>query len=197
MKSIFILLMITVLASCKQPIPEEKSTEEIPHYLRKDNFTVLRVIIKNDKEQILMTNDAGYWGMPWVNLTKRQFLNEAIDSMATEHGVKLKDLKLAGQFCFKYDYKPPVTFRNYYTASYERGELKTPTNSIETKFQGIEWVDESAAIERLDNKGIRAITEKILNSPDTIWGASFMVSHTDEDHPTKIVEPFYSLGSKN
>jgi len=167
--------------------------EEIPHYLRKDNFTVFRVIIKNSKNQVLMTNDQGFWGMPWVNLTKRQFLKEAIDSMAIEHGIELSAIKLRGQFCFKYDYKPNVTFRNYYVAEYKSGEIKIPKNTIETKFENIEWVDIPDAIERIGNDGMKEITRQIINKPDVIWGGSFMVSHTDEDHPTKMVEDFYPL----
>lgn len=193
---IFALLLLVVFISCDEQI-NEKPQEEIPHYARKDNFTVLRVIILNSENQILMTNDQGFWGMPWVNLTKRQFVKEAIDSMALEHGIELSNIELRGQFCFKYDYKPNVTFRNYYVARYKSGEIKIPKNTIESKFEKVEWVDIPNAIERNGNTGIREITRQIINNPDVVWGGSFMVSHTDDDHPTKMVENFYPLFESN
>jgi len=188
----FSLLLLMTLFSCNQqsPLPP---TEEIPHYLRKDNFSVLRVIILNADNQMLMINDSGYWGMPWVNLTKRQFVNEAIDSMAMELGITVSDLELRGQFCFKYDYKPNITFRNYYVAQYKSGTIKIPKNTIESKFENIEWVAIPEAIERNGNTGIKEITRQIMTYPATVWGGSFMVSHTDDDHPTKMVESFYPL----
>lgn len=188
----FALLLLTALTSCKNQV-NEIPQEEIPHYLRKDNFTVLRVIIMNSKNQVLMTGGRDHWGMPWVNLTKRQFLKESIDSMALEHGIELSNIELRGQFCFKYDYKPTVTFRNYYVASYKSGEIKVPTNTFEEEFEKIEWVDMPEAIERNGNTGIREITRQITNYPDIVWGGSFMVSHTDDDHPTEMVENFYPL----
>jgi len=192
----FSLFIIISISSCKeqpQETVEETVEEEIPHYLRKDNFTVLRVIIMNEDNQILMTGGNGFWGMPWVNLTKRQFVKESIDSMAMEHGITLSDIELRGQFCFKYDYKPPVTFRNYYVAQYESGKIKVPKNTIDDEFEKIEWVDADEAIERNGNNGIRDIARQIVNNPDVVWGGSFMVSHTEDDHPTKIVEDFYPL----
>jgi hypothetical protein len=173
-----------------------KAKEEIPHYLRKDNFTVLRIIIMNSDNQILMIGGKGWWGMPYVNLSKRQFLKEAIDSMAVEHGIQLSDVELRGQFSFKYDYKPNMTFRNYYVAKYKSGEIKVPKNTIEDEFEKIEWVNASEAIERNNNSGIKEITRQILSHPDAVWGGSFMVSHTEDDHPTKIVEAFYPLFKK-
>lgn len=198
----FLLVITSIITNCFGQITEtitedatqvETAQEEIPHYLRKENFTVVRLIITNSKNQILMAGGDGWWGMPWVNLTKRQFLNEAIDSLATEYGIQLSDVELRGQFCFKYDYKPTVTFRNYYVAKYESGEIKIPRNTIEDEFMKVEWVDIEESIKRNGNDGIEQITKHILDNPNYIWGASFMVSHTENDHPTKMVEDFYQL----
>lgn len=189
---IYLLLLGITFTACQNQ-NTEKPAEEIPHYLRKENFTVLRVIIMNTDNEILMVGGKDWWGMPWVNFTKRQFINEAIDSMATELGIELTDVELKGQFCFKYDYKPTVTFRNYYVAQYKSGNVKVPKNTLEEVFEKVEWVDIQSALARNGNTGIRAITKQILENPDTIWGGSFMVSHTDDDHPTKMVEDFYPL----
>lgn len=185
------LCLLIPLNSCGEP-----TKEEIPHYLRKDNFTVLRVIIMNSKNQILMVGGKDWWGMPYVNLSKRQFLKEAIDSMALEHGIQLSDIELRGQFSFKYDYKPNMTFRNYYVAQYKSGEIKVPKNTLEDEFENIAWVNTPEAIERNNNSGIREITRHILDNPDVVWGGSFMVSHTEDDHPTKMAEHFYPLFKK-
>lgn len=192
----FIVFVFTCISCFGQTHERPKEQEEIPHYLRKDNFTVFRVIILNAENQALLVNDGGFWGMPWVNLTKRQFLREAIDSMALAYGITLSDIELRGQFCFKYNYKPNVTFRNYYVARYKSGTIKVPPNTIETKFNKVEWVDIQEAIERNTNNGIKKITRQIVNNPDIVWGGSFMVSHTDDDHPTHLVEDFYPLFEK-
>jgi len=184
----FTFLSLLLFTSCK-----EQTKEEIPHYLRKDNFTVLRVIIMNSNNEILMVGGKNWWGMPYVNLSKRQFLKEAIDSMALAHGIKLSAIELRGQFSFKYDYKPNMTFRNYYVAKYQSGEIKVPKNTLEDEFEKIEWVNASEAIERNNNTGIEEITRQILNNQDVVWCGSFMVSHGENDHPTKMVEDFYPL----
>jgi len=194
-RTIFTLLALATIVSCTAQTTET-TTKEIPHYLRKENFTVLRVIIMNDDNQILMVGGEDWWGMPWVNLTKRQFVKESIDSMAVEYGIELSDIELRGQFCFKYDYKPTVTFRNYYVARYKSGNIKVPKNTLEDEFEKIEWVSLPEAIERNGNTGIIEITRQIINYPNAIWGGSFMVSHTDEDHPTRMVEEFYTLYTK-
>jgi hypothetical protein len=185
------ILLFALLACSEKAIDLPQS--EIPHYLRKDNFTVLRVIIMNDEDQILMAGGKDWWGMPYVNFSNRQFLKEAIDSMAMEHGIEVSDIELKGQFCFKYDYKPNMTFRNYYVAQYKSGEIKLPKNTLEDEFEKIEWVDRQDAIERNGNTGIREITRHILNNQDAVWGGSFMVSHTETDHPTELVGGFYPL----
>lgn len=191
----FSLLLLIAFTSCQQQT-EAIAQEEIPHYLRKDNFTVLRVLILNSENQMLLTGGKDYWGMPYVNLSKRQFVKEAIDSMAMEHGIELSNIELRGQFCFKYDYKPNMTFRNYYVAHYKRGDIKIPKPTLEDVVEKIEWVDIPEAIERNDNAGIQKITKQILDNPDTVWGGSFMVSRNDHHHPTKLVEEFYPLFTK-
>ena len=193
-KKLIALLLLVSLISCKEQT-NKINQEEIPHYLRKDNFTVLRILIMNSENQMLMTGGKDFWGMPYINLSKRQFINEAIDSMAMEHGIELSTIELRGQFCFKYDYKPNMTFRNYYVARYKSGEIKVPKNTIEDEFEKIEWVDIPEAIERNGNTGIREITRQIINFPDVVWGGSFMVSHTEDEHPTKMIENFYPLFS--
>jgi len=192
MRTLIPVLLLVTLVSCNKQA-NKIIPEEIPHYLRKDNFTVLRILILNSKNQLLMTGRKYFWGMPYINLSKRQFLKEAIDSMAQEHGIKLSNIELRGQFCFKYDYKPNVTFRNYYVARYKSGNIKVPKNTIEDEFEKIEWVDLPEVIERNSNTGIQEITRQIINFPNAIWGGSFMVSHTEDDHPTKMVENFYPL----
>lgn len=186
----FIILLAVI--SCKEQ-PLDNPSKEIPHYLRKDNFTVLRVIITNSENQVLMTGGKGFWGMPYINLSKRQYLKEAIDSMAMEHGIAVSNIELRGQFCFKYDYKPNMTLRNYYVAQYKSGEIKVPKSTVEDEFEKVEWVDLHEAIKRNDNSGIKQITSKIMSNPDVIWGGSFLVSHTENDHPTTITENFYPL----
>jgi len=180
MKNIFILLLVTSLFSCK----ESQAQHQDPTH----NFTVKRLIIVNENNEMLMCKEEYVWATPSLVYNERQYTKEALDSVASAYGVKIKDIRLHGQFSYKYDYHPYATLRNYYVAKYVSGKLKVPEN-----MDGAEWMPVQEAIKKTTVTSIKEITKQIIEFPDVVWGASFMVSRTKGDHPTKIVEPFYPL----
>jgi len=182
MKNIVILLLIITLSGCKK--------FQAQHQDPTHNFTVKRLIIVNDNNEMLMGKEEYVWATPSLVYNKRQYINEALDSVANAYGVKIKDIELRGQFSYKYDYHPHATLRNYYVAKYVGGSLKVPEN-----MEGAKWMPISEAIEKTTVTSIKEITKQIVDFPDTVWGASFMVSRTEDDHPTKMIVPFYSLFS--
>ncbi|MEL6923611.1 MAG: hypothetical protein AAFO94_06135 [Bacteroidota bacterium] len=161
---------------------------QTPHQKPTHNFTVNRLLIVNDNDEILMCRDQHVWATPSFLYTHRQYVNEALDSLAGAYGVQISELQLRGHFSYKYDYHPYSTMRNYYVARYAGGELTLPEGLAEVK-----WVPMQEAIALNSVTSIRQITEQILNHPKVVWGASFMVSHVGKDHPTAIVEDFYPL----
>ena len=182
MKNIFILLLITSLFACKK----SQAQHEDPTH----NFTVKRLIIINENNEMLMCKEKYVWATPSLVYNGRHYVKEALDSVANAYGVKIKDIQLRGQFSYKYDYHPYATLRNYYVATYVNGELKVPENMDDAK-----WMPISEAIKKNTVTSIKEITKQIMDFPDAVWGASFMVSRTKGDHPTKMIESFYPLFS--
>jgi len=182
MKYIFIFLIAFSFLGCK----ESQSQHQDPTH----NFTVKRLIIINDNNEMLMCKEQYVWATPSLIYNERQYTKEALESVANAYGVKIKDIELRGLFSYKYDYHPYATLRNYYVAKYVSGKLKVPDNEDDAK-----WIPIKEAIEKNTVTSIKEITKQIIEFPDTVWGASFMVSRTKGDHPTKMVEPFYPLFS--
>lgn len=174
---VFTLLVFSLLAC-------NRNTHQSPTH----NFTIQRLIILNDKNEMLMGREENVWAPPSLLYKERQYLKEGLDSLANAFGVEISDIKLRGQFSFKYDYHPYATLRTYFVAQYEGGELKVPASAAEVK-----WLPIPEAIDISTVDAIQAITRQIIDYPAEIWGGSFMVSHIGDEHPTKQVEPFYRL----
>lgn len=159
-----------------------------PHRDPTHNFAVHRLIILNDKNEMLMSREQHVWGTPSFVYRERQYVKESLDSLARAYGLRISDVKLRGQFSYKYDYHPYATLRHYYQAKYVEGDLILPEGLAEVK-----WMPIDEAIEINTVTSIKQITEQIMKFPETIWGGSFMVSHVGNEHPTKVVEAFYPL----
>ncbi len=164
------------------------SQNETSHQNSNENFTINRLIIINNKNEILMMKEQWVWAPPSFLYNKQQFVKEGLDSLANAYGVKITRPKLHGQFSFKYDYQPYATLRNYYVANYVGGEIKVPKGDDK-----VQWMPSSEAIAINTVTAIKQITEQIINYPNVVWGGSFLVSQEGDDHPTKMVEEFYPL----
>lgn len=159
-----------------------------PHRDPTHNFTVHRLIIVNDQHEMLMIREQHVWATPSFVYHERQYVKESLDSLARAYGLQISDVKLRGQFSYKYDYHPYATLRHYYQAKYVDGEVVVPEGMAEVK-----WLPIDEAIKINTVTSIKQITEQIMKFPETIWGGAFMVSHVGDEHPTKMVEPFYPL----
>lgn len=179
MRKLILPLLITMsLSACSQ-----NSHQDPTH-----NFTVQRLIIINDNNEILMAKVEHIWVTPSLVYSKRQFLKEGLDSLSNAYGVQIKNLELRGKFSYKYEYHPYATSRDYFVARYVSGELKVPKGMDEVR-----WISIPEAIEKNSVTSIKEITKQIIEFPDVIWGGSFMVSRVEKEHPTKMVEGFYPL----
>ncbi|MEN0049189.1 MAG: hypothetical protein AAF806_19170 [Bacteroidota bacterium] len=159
-----------------------------PHQNPTHNFDVHRLIIVNDNNEMLMAREQHVWAAPSYVYKDRQYIKESFDSLAHAYGLQIADLKLHGQFSYKYDYHPHSTLRHYYVARYVNGKVKVPKGMDEAK-----WMPIPEAIEANTVTSIKEITQQIIQFPKTVWGGSFMVSHVGDEHPTKMVEAFYAL----
>ncbi|MEM9929934.1 MAG: hypothetical protein AAF840_08960 [Bacteroidota bacterium] len=178
-------LFILLTLSCFACTPAE---QEHVHGAPTHNFTVHRLLIINDQNEMLMMREQHVWAPPSHLFDQRQYIREGLDSLAAAYGVTISTPQLRGQFSFKYDYHPYATIRNYYVARYESGTLQIPPGEDEAQ-----WVPVPEAIARNSVTAIKQICDQIVSNPDAVWGGSFMVSHVGDDHPTEMVGGFYPL----
>jgi hypothetical protein len=152
------------------------------------NFTVQRLIILNDNNEMLMLKVADKWFTPSIVYEDREYLKEGLDNLSKEYGITTTSPELRGHFSYKYDYHPYATLRTYFVANYVSGEIQIPEG-----MQDAQWVPVSEAMSKTPVKSINQITEQIIKFPNVVWGASFMISDVDGEHPSKLVEDFYPL----
>lgn len=190
----FFSLLISLALACQPAQPSSDSTENEEqeaaevHQEPTHNFTVKRLIILNDKNEILMGKEEGNWYTPSLVYNQRQFIKEALDSTANVFGITIANPKLHGYFSYKYQYHSQATLRAYYIADYVDGTLNIPSN-----MEAVKWMPVADAIEQTPVKSMKAITAQILNNRETIWGASFEVFRIGEEHQAKMIEDFYPL----
>ena len=185
MKTNFFLLAIGVFLFFECAYSQnDQSTHRDPTH----NFTMQRLLILNDKGEMLMCKEDYVWAPPSGMYSQRQYVKEGLDSIAQAYGIKIAAPNLHGYFSYKYDYHPYATLRSYYVADYVSGELKLPSGMDDVK-----WMPIAEAVAKTTVTSIKQSIQQILEFPDTLWGGSFMVSREKKGHPTKQIEAFYPL----
>lgn len=180
-------LLITFFIGCFSFVNAQEQESE-GHWDPNSNFTVMRLIVINDHNEMLLLLDDHVWAPPSVIFSDRQYLLEGLDSLSAAFGIITTPPKMHGYFGFKYDYHPQATMRAYFIAKHVSGDIKVPE-----LYKTAEWVPINEALERISVTAIQEITKQLVYYPNIVWGGSFMVSHTEDDHPTKMVKGFYPL----
>ncbi len=181
MRKFIIVIVFTSLLSCD-------TQNENSHTAPTHNFTVERLIILNEKNEIFMTREQDVWGAPSFSFDKRQYVKESIDSLANAYGLSISRPELRGYFGFKYKYHPFATRRAFYVAEYISGNPIIPAPMEEFKWMSLEEVIENSIVDAWKD-----IFKHILENPNTVWGASFEVYRDGSDHRTRTTESFYPL----
>jgi len=158
------------------------------HTKLEHNFTVKRLIILNDQQEILLGQEDGLWFTPSMLYTERQHINEGLDSMANAYGVKIDQPKLHGYFSYKYDYHPYATLRAFYVARFESGQLKIPGH-----LDDVQWFPLKKGIELTPVESMKKAIEAITGDLGKVWGGSFEVYVDGDKHNTRVVENLYPL----
>ena len=184
MKTSVILLLVTFsLLSCNSYGQHQDPTH---------NFSVLRLIIINENNEMLMSRQGDLWFTPSLVYNKSQFIIESLDSLSNEYGIKITSPELRGYFSYKYDYHQYSTLRSYFVAKYAGGKIKIPEGKDD-----VQWLPMDIALEKNTVTSIKQITKHIIKFPNVVWGGSFLVSRVGDEHPTKMVESFYPLFQSN
>lgn len=153
-----------------------------------DNFTLQRLIVQNDAGEILMEQYEQGWSPPSMYSNTRQSTKESMDSLALSRGIKISKSELRAYPTYKFAYHGQVSFRSYFVAKYEEGNLIPPKDALAMK-----WMPVAEALSKIPVEAIRLITKQVLEFPEQVWGGSFLISENGELHETLILEEFYPL----
>jgi len=179
-KITFLFCCLLFLISCNK---EQNAHVEPTH-----NFTVNRLIVLNDKGEVLMGKEEGNWYTLSHVYNERQFIKECLDSLSNEYGITTTTPQLHGYFSYKYEYHPYSTLRSFYVAQYLDGDIKPVGNMTEMK-----WMSKEDAIALTPVESMKLGIKQILENPDTLWSGSFMIYRKGEHHHARLIEDFYPL----
>ncbi|WP_109436036.1 MULTISPECIES: nuclear transport factor 2 family protein [Aquimarina] len=186
MKKIAFILLLIVQVSLAQ----EKN--------KIDNYTVQRLLIFNENNEVLLQNNEYGWSTPGIRNNTRQSIKESLDSLASKFGLKISEHQLKGLFTYKYEFKNEVSYRSHYSAKMNGGILKTPSDMKQA-----EWFSISEAIEKISNpktgvsvRSFSEMTTQIFKFPEMLWGGSYLLYQDANGvvRDRKVLEPIYPLG---
>lgn len=63
-----------------------------------DNYTIQYLIVRNDKDEVLLQKNKAGWHTLVIRSNKNQSINEAMDSLANSVGLTINFLRLAGMY---------------------------------------------------------------------------------------------------
>ncbi|SKA48381.1 hypothetical protein SAMN04488128_1124 [Chitinophaga eiseniae] len=184
-KLFFVVLYLLPVMLFAQSTPDKA--------VKADNYTILRLLMINQQEEILLVKYKTGWLTPSLRYNENQSIKGALDSLAREFGYEITVPQLRAMVTFQFDFKPVVSIRTHYAAHVSGGKLKSPKDVAEVK-----WVSRKEAETLMSLPGteavdaIRLTTMQILNHPETIWGGSFLVPETGT--ACRMPEPFYAVG---
>lgn len=160
-----------------------------------DSYTIQRLIITNEKGEILLEKNAFGWMTPALRHNSKVTIKDGLNNLAAEFGLIVSSPKIAGIFTSLSGYKPVSHFRQHYRSNYKEGILKVPENRLNAQ-----WFPISKAIEKMslpETKAplsIRDMTQQILYHPEVIWGGTFLINKENGKFIYEVVEHFYPLG---
>jgi hypothetical protein len=194
MKSILIILSFFIVQQLSTGQDTSKVISKKQIVKKADNYTIQRLIILNDKNEILMEKFWNGWQTPALRSNQNQSLKEGIDSMSTAIGIITEPIKLAGIFTYKYEGLPDhkeVSYRTHYIAKYKSGQL----NKLKEKEYF--WFPIKDGVEKIGMEALKIETTQIVDNPNIVWGGSFLLSYKDDKlQSLKLVEKFYPLTEK-
>lgn len=166
--------------------PKVENTEAI------DNYTIQRLIVFNDKKEILMEKNSFGWMTPALRSNQDETVKEGLNNLVSKMGISIDSIRLAGLFTYKFqglaDHPAHVSFRTHYTARYKGGALVQP------KDKEYKWLPVNEAVEKIGMEALKTETAQIIKFPKIVWGGSFLLVFKDgKMESSKMLEELYPL----
>ncbi|MEM6725636.1 MAG: hypothetical protein AAF598_16460 [Bacteroidota bacterium] len=161
-----------------------------------DSYTIQRLIIFNDKGELLLQQHPNGWMTPALRHNTEVTTHQALSDLAQTFGLTISTPQLHGIFMyFHSDHKKP-SFRQHYSCHLIDGTLKIPEEML-----GAQWFAPHEAVKKMldpDAVIVRAVgemTQHILEYPNSIWGGSYtLVKAEGKKTISQILENYYPIG---
>ncbi|HQW12171.1 MAG TPA: hypothetical protein PLP06_08490 [Saprospiraceae bacterium] len=162
-----------------------------------DNYTIQRLIIFNDENDILLEKGIAGWMTPALRSNENQSLKEGFEGLAKSIGISLLVERLAGVYTYQFVGLPDhreVSYRTHYTAKYLSGTIIQPKEDG----RAYRWMPIASAIDSISNAALKSETNQIIQYPGTIWGGAFLFTYRDDKFESILMtEDFYSLSGNS
>lgn len=158
--------------------------QSVQLFSQQDNYSFFKLMVFNNEDKIMLVNWGGAWEVPGIRYNQPVSITQFIDTLAAEHGITVQNKTLGWLFTFEYTNRPTLTIMQYYTARHRSGDLQIPESC-----QDIAWFDIDKALEVIPYEEMRLIISKIINEPQTLWGATIM----KDGGLVQFKEDFYKL----
>jgi hypothetical protein len=145
--------------------------------------------VTNDKDEVLLVKWDGQWEIAGNRYNESLSINQFLNKIAADMGVKIVDPKLCGMFTQKWQGSNPPTIMQYYKAKYSSGDLIVPSDCTDIK-----WFSFDEAIKTIPYEVMTSMMKQIKKNPGKIIGAAFE-RYKDANSATKYktLEDFYIM----
>lgn len=161
---------------------------------KNDSYTIQRLIIYNQKGEILLEKHKNGWMTPALRHNSKETTKEGLRKLASQFGLEVSEPSLAGMFMFISQYKPQSSFRQHYVCNKTGGTLKLPKGKLNTQ-----WFPSNKVIEIMSLRSsklifaVRDMTKQIINYPKVIWGGTFILWKEKGITKYRMSERFYKI----
>jgi len=150
------------------------------------NSHFTKLLVMNQKQEVLLINFDGSWEIPGSRYKKNTTIPLFLDEMSHDHGIKVKNHKLAALVTFHHEVRDRPTMMLYYTAVYDSGKIKTPSWG-----QDVKWFKLEDAYKLIPYQEMVHIMKAILKTDEVLTGA-LTVEYDENTKRTgtfKIIDP--------
>lgn len=162
-----------------------------PKATKLDNYTIQRLIIRNNKEEVLVYKGRDFWMTPALRHNENVSIKEGLENLAKSYGLKITQPKLGGLYTYKFDFKDGVSFRSFYTANV----IGDDNITIPSPITQAKWIPVKDVLNVIGGLEIRKLMlQHVLEQPENLWGGSFFL-YDDKNgkRSFKVLEDFYPL----
>ena len=149
--------------------------------IAQENYSFMKLLIENDKEEILLVKWEGEWELPGEKFNKPIPINSFLIEMAETTGATIENPILFGLYTQKWRNADYLTLMHYYMAKYKSGDIKIPPDCTD-----IRWFSQEEALSRIPYENMKFMIKWKEKHPGKIASAAFE-KFRDENKNVKYI----------